>query len=1492
MSELDRFAQEVLSQLELKETKLLSWGFHGGNFPIEEYVSEIIDQLTTPLLKVLWAKMEQEEVTKADIITNLTERKLLFSEGGRGRTRYAETIRLLFLMKQRFSYKDWQSASNLVSNIKMNLKYRKYPKRDQDWGQIETQLKKSKFNPIVHNILFNLLEEGKISLSTFQLQSTKHLLGKLKELKDSATIIGAGTGSGKTKAFYLPAFTYIIETFQKDPTNWTKVLAIYPRVELLKDQLKEALSESRKLIGLLNSKKIRPVIIGTYFGNTPYKASDIENSKYYSWEKVQNGYVCPYLTCPECSHALIWKYEEYKLEIQNDANKDFGKHEILNCTNILCRTKIDSKQIMLTRKRMDKTPPDILFTTTEMLNRKLSNLGDQHIFGVKSIKPPKFILLDEVHIHEGVTGAHVSFVLKRWRHLVRIYSPKHTIQFIGLSATLTNPKGFFSQLVGLPESSTTYITPAEEDMVSEGIEYNIVLRGDPMSATSLLSTSVQTAMLVGRILDPLKKSISRGAWGSKVFGFTDKLDVINRWYHIEKDAEKNNNLAQYRRIDKIDPNTKKMQIKSGQIWPLIEQIDPMALKKELIIGVTSSQSRGVDSNAKLVIATSTLEVGFNDPNVGAVIQHKSPRNMASFLQRKGRAGRLRGMRPWMIVVTSAYGRDRWIYDNPEQIFSPVLPELNLPLRNTYIQHIQAGYILMDWLGVNLNKRGYSSSNLWFILSPKYSGSYQNEKKIIIELLTQVLSGNNHDLFSFIEEGLLLDRISLSRVLWSPPRSIIFELIPSLLSQLNVDWKQFVQGNEIINNSRVFSELPLSGFIPRNLFSNIEISDLELTIPGQVENETLGLRQGLFEFAPGNVSRRYKEAHWIPAPEDSIAIDLEKYMDMEYIGNVEINGEEMAMYSPKKYVLNIIPKELSDRSTGYLKWRLQILPKNSQSGDNHERIIKFQSNSPLSQLIQQIEVFTHENNDCVILTRFAFEVSTEKKYAKKESELGKHNFTFKNEQVAIGLQVFADCIAIYYEKPDLFNILYHNEEWDLLLQEVRPSYYLHLLKNNDDLQHLSVFEIEWLCQITLSSVVAVSISMNIDIEESIGYYQKKLIAISLRTLKVIFQVVDLGEIENEEGKLQKRLLMHLENETTVNVLLKFLSVLYEDVIPEGVFWEWLRARYISTIASAFKEAVGSLLPDLNTDDLLIDIDENAIWLSEPESGGMGVISQVVSGLEKYKGRFEELFIHSISHCNRHEIAKSLDEIIGNINYPTLTNSFSTIRNAVSLVEQEEGLDSLQKSLYKIGIPPQRELIVSLCYKLLNSNSSLQTDELAYLLHSKWHEESKRMHCKIDSRVFTVAVIQLEDIREKVDQILVSVIQGEQIDNVHRYNLVESLLWSNCLSSCPDCLQIYNPYSSFAEPAKLILKQVLNPFFEIILYGQNDWENKIYKELEQYGKVKVSCEFQDIVDCRAKLMELIQQPIEVGFELLYPFIEKVNNSGNSWYFDIRIREVLHA
>jgi ATP-dependent helicase YprA (DUF1998 family) len=61
----------------------------------------------------------------------------------------------------------------------------------------------------------------------------------------SGSVVCAGTGSGKTKAFYVPAFLGIVPELGDEA--FTKVIAIYPRNVLLADQLREAIAEAEKL---------------------------------------------------------------------------------------------------------------------------------------------------------------------------------------------------------------------------------------------------------------------------------------------------------------------------------------------------------------------------------------------------------------------------------------------------------------------------------------------------------------------------------------------------------------------------------------------------------------------------------------------------------------------------------------------------------------------------------------------------------------------------------------------------------------------------------------------------------------------------------------------------------------------------------------------------------------------------------------------------------------------------------------------------------------------------------------------------------------------------------------------------------------------------------------------------------------------------------------------------------------------------------------------
>ena len=257
--------------------------------------------------------------------------------------------------------------------------------------------------------------------------------------------------------------------------------------------------------------------------------------------------------------------------------------------------------------------------------------------------------------------------------------------FVGLSATLRDARSFFAQLTGLDQANVECIEPRPEHLTDEGREYAIALRGDPVSGASLLSTSIQTAMLYGRVLDPPGQEYLHGSIG---FLFTDDLDVTNRFYDDLRDAEGGQvpvGRPRQTRAGRTPLPGRAVRVRTFPRRPVLEPVerigrplDPAANTGELRVGRTSSQDAGVDRNANLIVATASLEVGFNDPRVGLVLQHKAPHDAASFIQRRGRAGRQRGTRPWTVVTLSDYGRDRLAYQAYDTLFSPELAARTCP----------------------------------------------------------------------------------------------------------------------------------------------------------------------------------------------------------------------------------------------------------------------------------------------------------------------------------------------------------------------------------------------------------------------------------------------------------------------------------------------------------------------------------------------------------------------------------------------------------------------------------------------------------------------------------------------------------------------------------------------------------------------------------------------------------------------------------------------
>ena len=123
---------KILDSLEEIELRLLSWGITEVGFK-EDELANIINNLISVLSE---ENQDLLLILSSEMIEKLLEKKLIFKINYNAenlfRTRMAETIRLMFSLRQLFpkhSQNDhgWQTAPTLVSDYRFIRRSRKFP---------------------------------------------------------------------------------------------------------------------------------------------------------------------------------------------------------------------------------------------------------------------------------------------------------------------------------------------------------------------------------------------------------------------------------------------------------------------------------------------------------------------------------------------------------------------------------------------------------------------------------------------------------------------------------------------------------------------------------------------------------------------------------------------------------------------------------------------------------------------------------------------------------------------------------------------------------------------------------------------------------------------------------------------------------------------------------------------------------------------------------------------------------------------------------------------------------------------------------------------------------------------------------------------------------------------------------------------------------------------------------------------------------------------
>jgi len=1464
----------ALDVLEGREAELLVWGDTEGAFTDAEILSLFAHHFPDDNGKVLMQDLQDAAMLFS--IPNTQGMRLY-------RTRMAESVHLFRHQRQWFRGQQLNRTRSLVADYRFIRRPRSYPARIHPAEEVLNQWSDVEWmNDIKRQALQTLI--GDFSIAGFQFKATARILrawdfhSRHPHAKEAtATIVCAGTGSGKTLAFYLPALTSLINDLQRDCSARVRSLALYPRKELLKDQFMETWGKCREVDTQAQKLSGRKIRIGSFFGDTPYSIQYVDKDKDLPFDLLR-------CSTPKCQGEMRWKAEDIRQ----------GK-EILRCTH--CTHSVGEDEVVLTRVSLMNNPPDILFTTTEMLNQHLGNNKASHLFGVgMNVIAPPVVLLDEVHTYSGNSGAQTAYLLRRWMQLARCRP-----HFVGLSATLSDAERFFADLVGANKKHVMLIEPAFQEMVDEGAEYLLALRGDPVSQTALLSTTIQTSMLARRIMDT-RKATSHGTWGRKTFVFTDDLDINNRLYHQLCDAE-----GWRTRGQQLLPNETPLAAQrnenngasdaltlAGQNWRMAIDIGhPLDSHDRAIVARTSSQDAGVNPKADIVVATASLEVGFNDPSVGVVIQHKAPRNVASYLQRKGRAGRSRTMRPWMVVVLSEFGRDRVVYQCYEELVTPEIKGQSLPLGNIHIQKMQAAMATLDWLSMKI-----PGSNIWSLLNnPPKSKEQQGHLERMLTLISAVLEENvsQQELEQYLFYALKITEPQLQRVMWSPPRSIMMELLPTLKRQLTTRWS--LMG--IPGADRSTGRSPLPSFIPAALFSELNLPELSIQLERRfTKYENLPFIQGLKEFAPGRISKRYAiysdlEADWL-VPNNFVP-QLNQVSDVDF----EINEAFGDTWQPECLVtladasqlkvirpLQIITRaldfkqNLTEKSNSQLTWHTHF------STDAHAEAMAIPA-GPWSTVLRSATFYTHQHMTPLELTRYATAASASLRSKSKQQAWVNFRWVENGHPVAVGARQWVDGMKLSFTLPSALHQQVMNDT--KLAGSLRTLYFHHCISSEARFEYDS-FTADWVyeCYMAALTKEVVSSTALADAIHALrtpeGRESLATIADSLFQAENIFENNEDGEGSAERQELQQQLRSLFNEPELLAMLDTHSAVLTDDLSQNASFCQWLQTLLISTFSGAVKQTSHMLLPELDDRGLLVDAvldgEQLDIWLTESEPGGCGIITRLEEAFHGDPVAMLNLFIRSFAASDYEQIDDDLFELLSRLpSNTTLQQTLNDLRLAGSHHDRRIANGNLRTELKKQGFALSHSFMSVLHTRILRPGSQLSHDRRLLDYLREWRALEAKAGYEINLNIFahTQAVQELS---------------GANVTKIFdRFCQIQGMLWQRGNTIRQSILSYYNPFDNGPKLTERLLLSNLfwQPATQVDV-TDSDWLSQIHTAISREG-------FAELLIPREARQQVVQTvstlqlaPIDYFGLHLYPRIGAVDYRGGNIVLRVELAEAL--
>ena len=292
----------------------------------------------------------------------------------------------------------------------------------------------------------------------------------------------------------------------------------------------------------------------------------------------------------------------------------------------------------------------IIFTNPDMLHITILPQEDKWRAFLKNLR---FVVVDELHVYNGLFGSHVAFIMRRLQRICMAIGNRH-VKFVSCSATVANPEEHMKTIFGIENIKLTDFDGSPSGR-KEFLCWNTPFKDPQDPSSGRGDTMAETARLFCQLV----------LRGIRVIAFCR----VRKQCEVLITAIRNEAIN----LERPDLGARVMGYRGGYAPQ-----DRRKIEREMF-----------DGKLLGIVATNALELGVDIGSLDAVVTVGFPYTIANLRQQSGRAGR-RNKDSLSILVGDCFATDQYYMQNPGEIFTKPNCELQVDLQNMLVLegHIQ------------------------------------------------------------------------------------------------------------------------------------------------------------------------------------------------------------------------------------------------------------------------------------------------------------------------------------------------------------------------------------------------------------------------------------------------------------------------------------------------------------------------------------------------------------------------------------------------------------------------------------------------------------------------------------------------------------------------------------------------------------------------------------------------------------------------------------